>query len=231
MKIHKRFIFVTCGLLLIGGLSIDRAFAQDQSTADANNPQTGQSAQQIQVANPENGLGLNNWAFRPQAGALNFEGNSRMAAGAMFDVRFFRSDIVALGIEAGGLYSGLNNTLNGGSNFASGISAQNQTYVIQVPTEITFELFPDRFEHWRFGPSIGVDTIYSSSGLGSGFGSNTTVVDPSLGGGAVWNTHFAFGPEVAYKVNSNIEIGLRFDNVLMSAFNARTLTLSFGLVA
>ncbi|MDR3606025.1 MAG: hypothetical protein P4M08_01445 [Oligoflexia bacterium] len=225
MKNNTRLLWPAASVLIVSQLApISYALAQDESTQSA----APTSEAQAQAPEQATGLTASDLTFRPQAGAILFEGNQRLSSGLLADIDFFKSPYANVGISAGGLYSGLNNNLNGASGFSSGISRGNNTYMVQVPMDVKFDLFPGRFERWTFGPHLGANVIYSSSGVGNAFGTNSSLVTPGNGKGSTWNAWFDAGPEVNYALTSVIDLGVRYDATFASAFKVHTLTLGVG---
>lgn len=185
------------------------AFAQ-------NAPQVSEAQAKGEKGGPE--MGVTNFAVRPSVGAIFYNGNQQFTGGLLMDFNVVSSKMLKIGPATGALYSSVDQ-----SNFFSGISTSNGLYIFQIPADLKVTIAPDPARRWQIGAHGGANVIYSSSGLGTEFGTSTPVSGPS------WDVHPNVGADLDFALGTNADLTLRPDWTFMTAYNMVTTTLGLAL--
>lgn len=236
IKSFKRFATIAA-CFLVGG----SAFAQNVTvTNTTNDGQPGSSASGTNTRGPassssaagstqrseaqakgettENKIGVTNFALRPTAGAIFFNGRQKFAGGALLDFNLADVGWMKIGPAFGALYSPVDS-----DDFVSGISTSNDNYIFQIPANLKVTFSPDPANRLQLGVHGGANIIRSAAALGNSFGGGTT------SGGTSWDAHGNVGADIDYALATNIDITLRPDVTFLEDFEMVTTTIGLGL--
>lgn len=169
---------------------------------------------------------VKNFAIRPHAGAIFFDGNERFSGGLMLDYNFLTTPMAKVGPSIGALYSSLS-----GNDFFDGVGAGNDQYIFQVPLNVKGTIAPDAAGRLQLGAHAGVNVVYSTGGLATDFGSVPFVVN-QIGSSVAessWESHPNVGADVDYAVSDAVDLTLRPDVTFMDQFDVVTTTLGLGV--
>ena len=167
-------------------------------------------------------IGVTNFALRPSAGAVFFEGQERFAGGVLMDFNVVSLPWMKLGPATGALFS--SNT--GGGDFFGGVSTNNNNYFFQIPANIKATFAPDPARRLQLGVHGGANVIRSSAAAGT-FGGGDTVATTDTG--SSWDVHPNVGGDIDFALGTNVDLTLRPDVTFLDDFNMVTTTLGLAL--
>lgn len=159
--------------------------------------------------------------IRPSVGEIFFGETDRIVTGVLGDVSILQTPILHLSASAGALYSGL------GDAVAANPASNN--YLIQIPLGLKLSVQPDSQRRIDIGPHVGANLIRSSGGLSEPFGSSSMLAT-APGTHASWDAHPSFGADISYAFSKDLDVNLRYDTSILSAFNLQTLTVGLGWI-
>jgi hypothetical protein len=210
-NILKELLLGACTLTL-AGLAVNPVFAQEVQRTET----------EERVQEGDYSVGVTNFAVRPSAGAIFFDGNERFAGGLLIDMNFLSTPVAKIGPSTGALYSSLS-----GNDFFSGVSTNNSNYIIQVPANLKATIAPDDSRRWQFGAHGGANIIRTS--VGGVFGETTGTGLAATGGGNSWDVHPNVGGDIDFALGTNADLSLRPDVTFLDEFTMVTTTLGLAL--
>lgn len=216
MKSFKGLLVAAC--LLVSGL----AFAEDVKVENNNN--AGRSEAEAQGVDENYSVGVTNFALRPSAGAIFFNGQQKFAGGVLMDFNFLNTPWAKIGPATGALYSPTT-----GGDFFNGLSTNNNDYIFQIPANLKVTFAPDPSHRLNLGVHGGANII-RSTGTAGVFGGTTTASNlGTTSTGSSWDVHPNVGGDIDFALGTNADLTLRPDVTFFTGFNMVTTTLGLAL--